>query len=818
VAATLEDQVKKKGLIDIGANTNIFLNITENRLKDSVAYLKESKGYHVIYPQIKQLTTGYDTTGKYLVPPWISQQEAYKMIKEGKGAAVDGVYFENNGAKPAVTLQKPKSLSRDRIMVRYAEDGGTEKDGTIELRRGVNDLDLGNSKYAQVRVLVGKNKFMKGMAFYNDNMPEGVDVIYNSNKSRNDPLFGKVFKPLKTDDHDNVMWDNPFGANIKSPELDEEGNVVREVGQKHYIGKDGKKHLSSINVVNEAGDWQKWSKRLSAQFLSKQSPELAERQLGIAYEKKRREFDLINSLDNPEIKMKLLESFAEDCDSAAVHMKAAPLPHQQSHAILPIPSLKDYEVFAPNYRDGEIVSLVRHPHEGIYQIPTLVVNNHNKEAKAIIGKNAPDAIGINVHVANQLSGADFDGDSVMVLPNPNQSVIKSIRMQDHPQFKELSDFDTKIFTKSPDQPKTGKKKIITDENGKQTIIGDGFQEQKQMGMISNLIMDMTLAGAKPEELVRATKHSMVIIDSEKHNLDWRQSEKEYNIKQLKNKYQPGGGTGTIITRAKSQVRVNERKPVYKNMIDPKTGEIDYVETGRFKKDCNPKTGRYELTDKLVQVKSTKMDEARTPEEVQKLSSGTKMEQKYVDFANKMKAMANEARKTRLFLENTKFDKAAKEKYSSEVSSIMAKINEARKHKPLEQKVQAIADVKIKQLLEQNDDMDKEDIRKHRARIVKEARSRMGTSKNKRITLTDREWEAVKKGALTHSKINDLFSLMDVEVVKQYATPKNYVPKLSKSEIAYAKSLIKGGNYTNQEIADMLGVSASTLARAIERKE
>lgn len=827
-ANMLKEEIKEHGMTNVGAGMSNRLGISETRLKTALRIL-ELDGYNVYNIPVSQNGKATKTQMKVVCPPDMTWGQAAK--NKANVNIVNDPYTEDGGLTWE-HIEEPMPISTKRVYVRYKNMGGGDKDGVIEIKPNVPDLDIGKHGYAQVRISVStkdnpKNSrdgqgYMKGMAVYSNDADakkiwaQGYDVIYNSNKSQDDPLFGKVFKEFKKDKENNVMWDNPFGATIKAPEVDEDGNVLREVGQKHYIGEDGKKHLSSINIVNEAGDWANWSKRLSAQFLSKQSPDLAEKQLTIAYDKKKRELDLINSLDNPEIKMKLLDSFAEDCVSAAVHMKAAPLPHQQSHALLPIQSLKENEVFAPNYADGEIVSLVRHPHEGIYQIPTLIVNNSNREAIKLIGKHAPDAIGINPAVANQLSGADFDGDSVIVIPNPNRSVIQSISMKDHPVYKELMDFDTKIWKKSDDQPKTGLKKVTVDEHGNKVIEGDGFQEQKQMGMISNLIMDMTLAKAKPEELVRATKQSMTIIDAEKHNLDWRASEKEYNIKALKAKYQPGGGTGTIITRAKSQVRVNERKPVYKNQIDPETGKINYVETGRLKKDFNPKTGRYELTDKPVQVKSTKMEEAfNQGKDAYSLSSGTRMEAKYADFANKMYALSNEARKTRISLENTKYDKAMKEKYAPEVASIMAKINEARKHKPLEQKVQAIADIKIKQLKEANDDLDKEDIKKYRARIVKEARSRMGTTKNHKISLSEREWEAIKKGALTHSKINDLFSLMDVEVVKQYATPRNYTPKLSKGEIAYAKSLMKSDYYTNEEIAEMFGVSVSTLMRAVE---
>ena len=84
--------------------------------------------------------------------------------------------------------------------------------------------------------------------------------------------------------------------------------------------------------------------------------------------------------------------------------------------------------------------------------------------------------------------------------------------------------------------------------------------QKEIGVISNLITDMTLRGADDNELARAVKHSMVVIDAEKHWLDYKQSEIDNNIKQLKDKYQghidpetgkTRHGAATLISRAKS---------------------------------------------------------------------------------------------------------------------------------------------------------------------------------------------------------------------------------------------------------------------------
>ena len=76
-------------------------------------------------------------------------------------------------------------------MIRYKEDGGIDRDGTVELRRNVPDLSLGESKYSQVRIMVDGKKYIKGMAVYKDDkdFPPGVDVIFNTNKSKSCLLY-----------------------------------------------------------------------------------------------------------------------------------------------------------------------------------------------------------------------------------------------------------------------------------------------------------------------------------------------------------------------------------------------------------------------------------------------------------------------------------------------------------------------------------------------------------------------------------------------------------------------------------------------------
>src|SRR4029079_19649441 len=130
-------------------------------------------------------------------------------------------------------------------------------------------------------------------------------------------------------------------------------------------------------------------------MLSKQHPTLAKAQLAVTRENRQKEFDRINALTNPVVKKKLLENFADETDSAAVHLAAAAMPRQATRVLLPIPQMKPNEVYAPGFNDGDRVALVRFPHGGTSEIPQLTVNNRVPAAKKLLGASPKfDAIGI----------------------------------------------------------------------------------------------------------------------------------------------------------------------------------------------------------------------------------------------------------------------------------------------------------------------------------------------------------------------------------------------------------------------------------------
>lgn len=776
-AKALKNAVDDKKYIDIGGGVENQMGISRTALDNAVKMLKD-EGYTIHYIQTEQLGTGHKTSIKVLAPPDTTYSEVWNHKAD---IEFPGFHSEDNG-RTIDKIGKPVSISSKRIKINYAEEGGKDKDGVIELRRGVDDISLGKAKYAQVRIAVDGTHYLKGMAMYRDDMPDGVDIIFNTNKAKGTPMLGEkdnsVLKPMKKDQ------DNPFGATIKG-----EHDLI--LAQRYYTDKDGKRKQSAINIVNEEGDWNTWRKSLSSQMLSKQSPMLAKKQLKLAYDLKQDEFDSIMKLENPVIRQQLLDKFADGCDSASVHLKAAGLPRQASKVILPFPSMKENEVYAPSFRDGEEVVLIRYPHGGTFEIPRLKVNNKVPEAKKTL-HNAQDAIGINAKVAERLSGADFDGDTVLVIPTSTAKIKTSKSLEG------LKDFDPQRAYKAyPGMPE---------------VKGSGFNKQQQMGNVSNLITDMTIKGATSDELARAVRHSMVIIDAEKHNLNYKQSAIDNNIAELKEKYQGGKnrGASTIISRASATAYVPVRKEITnkKYMTDDEKkryskGEKIYRDTGETY--ISKKTGK-----EIKRIsKSTKMAETS---DANTLSSGYLIETVYSEHANKLKALANKARSESRSTEYIPYSKEANKKYKAQVDSLNSKLNIALKNRPLERKAQLIANAKVKNIYSANPDMDSDDLKKLKGRCLTEARLQTGASKQQ-IKIEPKEWEAIQAGAISTSKLKSIVQNSDLDVLKQLAMPRN-MRGVTPAQESRIKVLERRG-YTLAEIADAVGVSTSTVNNVLQ---
>ena len=797
----------RHGMIDVGNGVEKELRISKEKL-DQALFMLQAEGHYEVYSgRFDQVTNkGQMTTQKVLCKPGTEHKDIYQLDK------IDTVkdYISRDDGK---TFEKkfhyPESMDSKRLKIRYAEDGGVERDGLVQLRPGVPDLSLGESRYSQVRIMVDNKKYIKGMAVYGDpkDFPPGVDVIFNTNKHKDKSKL-EVLKDIKSDP------DNPFGSLIKDAD---------QGGQYWYTDKSGKKKLGLINKRSDEGDWTEWKDALPSQFLSKQTKSMAEKQLGIAKANKEEEFAEIMALTNPTIKKYYLNKFAQSCDSAAVHMKAAALPGQKYHVILPMTTMSDREVYAPNYADGTKLALIRYPHGGTFEIPIVTVNNKNREGIKMIGKTSVDAIGINSKVAERLSGSDFDGDTVMCIPTGNGKV----KVANKPPLKELEGFDNKleygtVMKIGPD------KKEHYYRNGNEVQIMK--KTDTEMGRISNLITDMTLLGADDHEIARAVKHSMVVIDAEKHKLDYKASEKDNNISALMKKYQgkARGGASTIVSRGSGEKDVVKRQGTPKinqkgkDWYDPsrpegaliyrKADDADYTIT-----KVNKRTGETTEVVKTRTQKSTKMAET---DDAMSLVSERKhpMELVYAEYANSMKAMGNKARSEMVNTGKIAYNRDAKRKYENEVESLTEKLRKAElntvRERTANRMAAATVAAKKKAAEEAGEKLKSKDIKKAGQVALTKYREEVGSiaRKERNIIINDKEWEAIQSGAISETTLKRILNNCDPDSLRQRAMPKES-KTLTTAKVNRIKAM--SASYTIAQIADKLGVSTSTVSKYLK---
>lgn len=810
----IKKNIDEKGMIDVGAGVAMELNISKEKLDQALAIL-ESEGYPVYGGRVPQATNpSQKTTIKVICPPGTEHKEIYNY--ENVHSLND--YISRDGGD---TYEKkfhyPESMDSKRLMIRYKEDGGVDKDGVIELRRNVPDLSLGESRYSQVRILVDGDRYLKGMALYSDDMPDGVDVIFNTNKSKDVPMRD-VLKKIKDDP------DNPFGSAIKD---------VVQGGQYWYDPKTGERvsastkgaKLGLINKRADEGDWTEWKDKLPSQFLAKQSLSMAKKQLGIAIADKTDEYNEIISLTNPTIKKHLLMKFADECDSAAVHLQAAALPGQKYHVIIPITSMKDTEVYAPNYENGTKLALIRYPHGGTFEIPILTVNNKQADAKKQIGIDSIDAVGINSKVAARLSGADFDGDTVMCIPTHDKG--GKVKIISTPSLKGLEGFDPK----SEYPERKGMKYMKDPITGKDST-------QMQMGIISNLITDMTLKGATNDELARAVRHSMVVIDAGKHKLDYKQSEIDNNIAGLKKKYQTTidadgkvhtGGASTLISRSKGEQSVYKRqgspkvnqkgKPWYDSSKPEGALVYQIADDVAYEvPKVNRRTGEVTVETRYRTQRSTRMAETSDARELIS-DANTKMERIYADYANNMKDLANKARLQAVATGKIAYSKTARQTYAPEVESLNEKLRIALMNAPRERQAQlranAEVNAKIQRAKNEGKELKKDEVKKANQQALTKYRTDVNSvsRKDRSIKITDREWDAIQAGAVSENTLKKILNNADIDELRQRATPRT-TTELSKAKINRIKAYA-GSNYTIGEIAKKLGISVSTVSKYLK---
>jgi len=369
--------------------------------------------------------------------------------------------------------------------------------------------------------------------------------------------------------------------------------------------------------------------------------------------------------------------------------------------------------------------------------------------------------------------------------------------------------------------------------------------QTEMGKISNLITDMTLKGATQDEIARAVRHSMVVIDAEKHKLDYKKSEIDNGIASLKKKYQ---GTydndgryhecaATLISRAKSEIdiskikgspKINTKdKPWYdptrpegallynrvankadKDWYNPTLPESAYIyrpaetyvtKTGKVKTRTQQSTKMAETDDAFTLV-----SDANTP-----------VERVYAEYANKMKSLANQARKEMVTTGKIAYSSSAKATYQTEVYSLSAKLNVALKNAPRERRAQVIANAAVAAKKQENPDMTPGEIKKLSQQELTRARAIVG-AKREPVKITDREWEAIQAGAISENKLMLILNHTDIDDLRQRATPRT-TTSLSTAKINKISAMNASG-YSTADIAKAVGVSPATVSKYLKGKE
>lgn len=813
ITESIKGGVDNTGYLDIGVGVERQLGISRTKFNTVVNKLAEDEGYHIHEIYVPRLN---DPTGtKYTTVKVLTKEPDIKVVRKNSDQVRPLNSWSDDGSLSLNEHYTPHFLPLNRIKVRYAEDGGVDKDGLIELRPGVKDLDLGRSKYAQVRIGAGDNLYLKGMAAYGDpkNFPPGVDIIFNTNKTKDVPVE-KVLKktkmsPKETDDPSAI-----FGSAI-GPQK------------------------GALNIVNQQGDWNDWSGKMSSQFLSKQSTKLIKERLDDTQNSLQKEFDEINSMTNPVVKKFLMDKYIEGLDAKVKHLKAKGLPGTKSHVLLPFPDMNPNEIYAPNFNDGDRVVLVRHPHGGTFEIPDLVVNNKHAGARAMIGTDAPDAVGIHPSVAEKLSGADFDGDTALVIPN-NHGMIKT-----KGSLKELNGFVPGMYKVGPDSPVNIH---IVDKNTGE-IINTGKtitdkHKQTQMGLVSNLITDMTIKGASDSELARAVKHSMVVIDSEKHNLDWKQSAIDNGISALRRKYQAhinpdtgkqSIGASTLISRSKRKMDISDESKII-NSVNESVAKSGYLDISpgadkvlnvrketfntvvrKLAKDegyhihevTDSKGTRTVLTKEadasVVKKNADKINPIKVVEfNPDKYSSGFAQDHLYAGYVKGVQNIKNTAMKTSLGIKAPAYSKEAAKIYAPEIKSMNEKLNTALLNAPKERQAQILTNKLYYSNLQK--DMSKDQVKKLKARSLAKARVTVGAKKSQ-IELTEKEWEAIQAGAVSNQKLLQILDNANMDIVRNLASPREL--KLSTAKLTRAQTLL-GNGYTYAEVAHIMGVSPDTL--------
>lgn len=747
---------EQSGYIDVGAGTEHQIGITKYQ-KDMALEALKNEGYSVHKVRLRNLTN----PDKPITTQVLTKNPDLYDVQGKHALDVQLPNYQYDGVK-LTGIKKPVDVPWSDVSISYGKNGENDRDGTILVKRGNPEADLGAAHYAQVRISVGGTHYMKGMAMYGDDsdfkgLPESTKFIFHTNKPSS-----KAPQDVLKKQKDNPL--NPFESSIR-------------------------RQRGVFNIVNQEGDWSEYRTTLASQFLSKQSLSFVKERLADTLKRNQEDFAEISKVTNPVVKKKLLDDLVGDptdstkrgaIDTMMFHMRAVGEPGTRYKTLIANPWLKVNEVYAPDYNNGDHLVLVRYPHGGTFELPDLVVNNQSGKSRKLLG-NAIDGIGIHPETAKKLSGADFDGDTVIALPN-NDGKIKYRKSL--PGLKEFDPNDYELTDKADLPYETTKKNKYTGKDEKVTVypgkhISPRFK-QTEMGNVSNLITDMTLKGATDSELARAVKYSMVVIDSEKHHLDWKAAKSAYAIGALQKKY---------MTKINPETG---RKSIGANTL---------ISVAKHESDKGE--GKGSLISKLA-----------SEGKLSKINSGTPVEKAYQNYIEQLQIMKNTGRKESMAIDIPKRDPKATKIYSKEVISLNSKIKSIQAQAPLERKAQVEANRAFKEYVAANPTISSDRKKSLKSEMLNNARQANGIDPyEKKVHISEKEWDAIQANAISKTALDKLLSKADMTELRGYATPKDKA-SISTAKIASIKRMIASGNYTLAEIAQSTGYSANTIKYAL----
>ena len=350
---------------------------------------------------------------------------------------------------------------------------------------------------------------------------------------------------------------------------------------------------------------------------------------------------------------------------------------------------------------------------------------------------------------------------------------------------------------------------------------------------------MTIAGAPAEDIAKAVRHSQTVIDAKKHHLDYKQSEQDNDIQSLKVMYQRRidengelhiGGASTLLSRAKNKKQYPETHgQIHYNQIgkpwynpDLPEGALILKESGRTYEETKPVKDAdgnvlyYEDTGKPIKVKTGKIKTATVERpqmamtnDARDLISAIRSDPEilYADYANKLKQMANDARKTMMYTKGIQTNQSAKKEYADELISLKEKLDQAYRAKPKEARAQNIANGIINQKIKMDRNLSQKDLKKIRQIAIETARAQVGVKLCFKIYASE---QIEKKGK---TPIEEILKNTNPDSLRERATPSNG-RALSNSQMAQIRNM-HNGFYTIAEIADYMGVSTSTISRVIK---